>query len=201
MKERPILFSGAMVRAILDGRKTQTRRVITKWSGPKLPPGNGANQDGYCTVEDHTIAQKPWTADLIGRLIACPYGQPGDRLWVRETFGIGGGRTTHYYVYRAGDNDIAAHNDHPNDGWKPSIHMPRCASRILLEITDVRVQRLQDINEQDAEKEGAEPIGGLNRGPFRTGFYVLWDHINEARGYGWDKNPWVWVIEFRRITP
>lgn len=205
MKERPILFSDAMVRAILDGRKTQTRRVFfIRGADGKKHAITSQNEE---IVEIGGTFHYLSTAAMSGPY-PCPYGQPGDRLWVREAFmhldNRDGGR---HIKYRAGGPDFVFRVGFGDDDWRgdlkwtPSIHMRREYSRILIEITKVRVERLQDINEQDAEKEGAEPIGAINKGPFRVGFYVLWDRINEARGYGWDKNPWVWVIEFRRIEP
>lgn len=184
MKERPILFSGEMVRAILEGRKTMTRRVIKP-----QPAGE-------------------WAAP--GKT-ACPYGQPGDRLWVRETW-----RKTNWtdepnrgewrVFWRATEKE-----DSRNNGlWRPSIHMPRWASRILLEVVSVRVERVQDISEEDARAEGVEwqnerPcwVNYLDREDWsptaRDSFRTLWDSINAKRGYGWDANPWVWVVEFKKI--
>lgn len=228
-KERPILFSGAMVRAILDGTKTQTRRVIKH----NIVVPNGT----------------PYYADKVGA-VPCPYGAPGDWLWVRETWadvhplqaegrysqpgqaGIPGPPPVGYRtVYRAdGEYPPIWHNrgeGHPyrvlsttddlalkhfpqgvEFGWEPSIHMPRWASRITLEITGVRVERVQDISEADAKAEGApigyyerETLDGLEAVPTdrRGGFRALWDSINGQRGYGWQANPWVWVVEFRKV--
>ena len=145
-----------MVRAILDGRKTQTRRVVK----PK-PDDSGL-----------------WNNDK------CPYGKPGDRLWVRETFFVDGPRIQ----YRAD------HHGAPKETiWKPSIFMPRSASRILLEITDIRVERLHDISADDEKKEGIySPIHELL-------FWALWQKINGPES--WDANPWVWVITFKKIIP
>lgn len=189
MKERPILFSGPMVRAIMEGRKTQTRRVIN-------PPAPFVSTDEGLDVE--------WA---IGN-IHCPYGVPGDRLWMRET----------HYVQSAGYKDgsgtlILYRATEPNapNTWTPSIHMPRWASRITLEITDVRVQRVQEISKKDAKEEGIrylpeahswssdEEYQGLGRlmTPI-SAFAELWDSIN-AKKYSWASNPWVWAITFRRI--
>ena len=187
MKERPILFSGPMVRAILEGRKTQTRRVIK----PQPTSDHGLVFEG--------IAPGKFGAVSDGE-ITCPYGTIGDRLWVKETHHVrdagyvdGTGRDI---VYKADDEDFPY-------GWTPSIHMPRWASRINLEITGIRVERLQDISEEDAKAEGVGVHGGWNadeteygvnaRGPFSR----LWDSIN-AKRHPWASNPWVWVIEFRR---
>jgi len=182
IKERPILFSGPMVRAILDGRKTMTRRVI------KYPA---------VTVEhDRIIAGRfidPKTGCVDGQfdVIACPYGQPGDRLWVRETYNSCGGKP----FYRA-DGEL-----HPDWKWRPSIFMPRWASRITLEITAVRVERLKDITIEDAQAEGVTPLGVEGDGRrWRAAFRELWDSLNAKRGHGWGANPWVWVISFKRVA-
>jgi hypothetical protein len=197
-RERPILFSSEMVRAILDGRKTMTRRVI------KMVPGIlEANYKGDILPLPSLVEayKKAW-------LTACPYGQPGDRLWVRETWQhnpFGG------IVYRAGSGIVNC----DGRGWKPSIFMPRWASRITLEITAVRIERVQDITEEDAKKEGSRGyVGGEGPVPesvlavepgywhtrfFRDGFQFVWDSLNAKRGYGWDLNPFVWVLSFRKL--
>jgi len=175
LKERPILFSAPMVRAILDGRKTQTRRVVK-------PQPNADN----------------WTGK-------CRYGQRGDRLWVRETW--------QSLVIHDGlspsDIPVGADIQYPAtyDGWvskrRPSIHMPRWASRITLEITGIRVERLQDISENDAVAEGVEfwtPTVDVDPVPSpRPAYRLLWESINGAGS--WGLNPWVFVIEFKRVTP
>jgi hypothetical protein len=214
MKERPILFSAEMVRALLDGRKTQTRRVakLNAAGRVKLP---GSPHNWHCEDPDAALA--------------CPYGQPGDRLWVRETWqqfwkeeipaerysqqGRSGSPSrrpeTMRVVYRA-DGEISQHPEYGEAIWRPSIHMPRWASRILLEITNVRVERVQEISDLDARAEGLEAqasgCGWQVGDKFHSGhsvdcFSKLWDSINAARGFGWDVNPWVWVIEFRRAEP
>ena len=173
MKEYPIIFSGPMVRAILDGRKTQTRRVIKP-----QPKGE------FCRYGFHMPTQAIWT-DLT--VVSCPYGQPGDLLWVRETFAAAGDQS--WVEYRADcDSKVIR--------WRPSIHMPRSASRLTLRITDVRVQRVQEISEEDARAEGTTGLAGA-----MTGFPYLWESINAKRGYGWNTNPWVWAISFERIMP
>lgn len=192
---RPILFSGPMVRALLEGRKTQTRRIM------KTPPD---------TFED--------AASILS---ACPYGKSGERLWVRESHAIytdAHARDKGYEVilYRA---DAAAYwNMHPLDHieaefnplrdtcdyepkWTPSIHMPRWASRLTLEITGVRVERLNVISSADAEDEGVTLFGEDNRigdeTLYQAGFRKLWESIN---GEGsWAANPWVWVVEFKVV--
>lgn len=191
IRERPILFSAPMVRAILDGRKTQTRRVVKAeipswvkvWNGH-----NGAEHFFFDREEDDEAGMHWPPYDEKGLL--CPYGQPGDRLWVRESFS--------YYSHREGcwywaDGNIAAHDcERP---IRPSIHMPRWASRITLEVVSVRVERLQDISEQDAKAEGAEPAECCHA--HYHGFRKLWESINGAGS--WEANPWVWVVEFRRV--
>jgi hypothetical protein len=186
MKERPILLSGAMVRVLLDGRKTQTRRVA------KLP-------------RTHT-----------GNCMPCPYGDVGDRLWVRESLKFVDTPTTrHDHTVYAADGVRVLRDprlvDWACDGMAfgfansmPSIHMPRWASRITLEVTGVRVERLKDIREADARAEGVTIedrhmngyCAGAHWPPSIRAFAELWDGLNAARGYGWDANPWVWVVEF-----
>lgn len=162
--EHPILFSGQMVNAILTGKKTQTRRVIKPQS----------------LLDNHT---------RVDACYKCPYGAPGDLLWVRETFDV---RTV------AGDTVVFYRADCGSDGdgakWKPSIFMPRALSRISLKITDVRVERLQEMKREEAEAEG---IGDSPL--WRPAFKQLWDAINAKRGHSWDSNPWVWVIKFEVI--
>jgi hypothetical protein len=218
-KERPIIFSGPMVRAILNGRKTQTRRVIKPqpehkqihdWKGRRLYDG------------EHRLwwwTSQSWDLDFEMKKTLpyfCPYGRPGDKLWIREGFAYcpeaykAGG-----VIYRADSED-----DHVlSFEWRPSIHMPRRASWILLEITDGRIERVQEIAEEDAHAEGSY-LGDcpcranipkrdwFDKMYTQTGchihgleFKALWDSINKKRGYGWDVNPWVWVLMFRRIRP
>lgn len=209
MKERPILFNGAMVRAILEGRKTQTRRI---W---KMPRGLDWYVSGCMRGEETGDIHDP-KSNWWGHVeeMACPYGRPGERLWVRETWGYNPdfpgihGRA----CYRADPG-------HEYDGikWKPSIHMPRAACRLMLEITAVRVERLNDCSEEDALAEGvfkAGPSGKLpigqcvervtdgievvyiRRGMALDEYRELWNSINGAGA--WEANPWVWVVEFRR---
>jgi hypothetical protein len=191
MIERPILFSAPMVQAILDGTKTQTRRIIKP---------------------------EPETHHQISPL-DCRYGVPGDRLWVRETFAFIDNSdfdAESYYEYRADTDGKCFAGDWPGDEadnpnrpkWKPSIHMPRRASRITLHITGTRPERLQDISPGDAHAEappqctyrrdtldGEETVVMYQRDAFR----VLWEKINGARS--WDANPLVWVIQFKRVKP
>jgi len=210
---KPILFSTDMVRAILDDRKTETRRVVkpqppknTDYLEPEDVEGNGwlciSNFDGGEFKDgDH------WRK--------CPYGQVGGRLWVRETWmpETENGIKTGGIIYRATDKP---EKDGENPlRWRPSIHMPKSASRITLEITDIQIERVQDITEEGARAEGVSAIPyylpseipeknfayRLGLGAItRPRFARLWDSINEKRGYGWNSNPFVWVIKFRRIT-
>ena len=181
MTERPILFSGPMVVAILEGRKTQTRRVID-------PQPDCAESSVGCIGRS-----LPSVLAMRGGFffIRCRYGKPGDHLWVRETWHP---QKSHKgpVSYRATWKD-----ENPDEGWKPSIFMPRWASRITLEIVSVRVQRLHDITESDARAEGVE---GLCHPTFslRESYIVLWDMINKQK-HPWKSNPFVWKIEFRRI--
>jgi len=196
MKERPILFSAPMVRAILEGRKTMTRRVI------KNPDLIKEVCDGIPMFEDsfgnwHETATR------------CPYGQPGDRLWVRETFDYGLS-TKSGIAYRATskweDFEDGTPKDFDEIKWKPSIHMPRWASRLTDEITAIRVERLQDISEEDALAEGVERFtsGWKNYTDptvccqtARASFFTLWESINGPGS--WNANPLAWVIEFKMV--
>ena len=247
MKEKPILFQGDMIRAILEGRKTETRQIIKK------QPMKG---------------QKINTT--LREMNKCPYGQVGDRLWVRETFKVGAwrdqGQLRIAFDYRASPELVntpwcypSSSKEYTNqilkavleldkkgietvDGgpdriykweagksplnWKPSIFMPRWASRINLEITEIKVERVQDIGQRDVLNEGMTLLTKDNGRTYKFGmadsdglpgnddygwqwqewevdhkkaFFKLWDSINKKRGYSWDSNPWVWVIKFRRI--
>ncbi|HIE4749367.1 TPA: hypothetical protein ACXNE8_002696 [Pseudomonas aeruginosa] len=245
MKERPILFTGPMVRAIIEGRKTVTRRVM------KYQPHEDASVtvgNYNVTVVDRHGEQQPgpeafgaWWSDGERGCI-CPHGQPGDQLWVRETWTDVNMCGAPALAYRA-DEDIrdlmeepgflddrgAFNYDDPRvkpypfacwyaeldqARWRPSIHMPRWASRILLEVTAVRVERLQDISEEQAEAEGTQGCVPYCQSPYdsdgapacdcmnltyKESFQALWSSINGAAS--WDANPWVWVVEFKRVTP
>jgi hypothetical protein len=233
MTDRPILFSGEMVRAILDGRKTQTRRVmkVQPWPNATVEVGpyhphrmdrNGESQPGPATfgaIWDHQDIVNGGDAGL-----RCPYGKPGDQLWVRETW-----KPVPISAYRCSEgvqqtpnpqdtHEAAVYKagwDRSSGGvsWRPSIYMPRWASRITLRITDIRVERLQDISEDDARAEGVTPatepptaaalMTAVGRGawfmPHRGAFANIWNKIN-APG-AWDENPWVWAISFERVKP
>jgi len=182
MKERPILMSAPMVRALLAGTKTQTRRVV---KGRAL---DWLNESGF---------SPSFVAHPENHL--CPYGAPGDRLWVRETWAQNENQLSETsmdtsIVFRA-DGEARALDNGCEKAWRPSIHMPRWASRITLEINDVRVERLQEISEADALAEG---ITHSTLNDPRVEYRWLWESIN---GHGsWDANPWVWPITFRRIA-
>lgn len=201
MKERPILFSGPMIRAILASTKSQTRRIVKPQ--PDSRPGMECtrvlfkNRKGDVVLDEAAEAKEPRLCAIL-----CPYGQPGDRLWVRETHmnwwkldpanPEGPRLFSHVAAYAADGYELE-----PGERWIPSIHMLRAASRILLEITAVRVERLQDISEADALAEGVPHSLNLPGGRFaRENFEHLWWTIN---GDGsWESNPWVWVVEFER---
>lgn len=194
--ERPILFSAPMVRAILEGRKTQTRRVIKPQ--PVMGLSNCSNSPtGWAekTSEDHL-----WDCSCRIKIKPhkCPYGKPGERLWVREAFAVHPSQCT--TIYRADWAGSTALPDGDIIKWKPSIHMPRRASRITLEITDIRVERLQDITPDDAQAEGVSPVYCCAPCAYptltvRRPFYELWESIYGPES--WDQNPFVWVIEFK----
>lgn len=209
MKEMPILFSGEMVRAILEGRKIMTRRVI------KLGEIT-ANQ----VEKIKHVSGNEWRVcfPTTEHIIKCPWGQVGDGLWVRETWGavsknddpapldeckieyradLSAGCTDYPGGWPA--EDARGYDDAPK--WRPSIHMPRWTSRITLEITVVRVERVQDIPNDDTVKEGIVPPipAHINNGWCTTQFAKLWDSSYAKRGFGWSINPYVWVIKFKRV--
>ncbi|RYM47270.1 hypothetical protein [Serratia proteamaculans] len=201
MKERPVIFNGEMVRAILDGRKTQTRRALNWKRQPYTEMAERDDGSLWPWAEDGDRGGDIW--------FPCPFGEVGDRLWVRETWQGPLVDEEHFEDYRANADkfqtpefcEYAADggarpefcdlDDNAHQGWRPSIHMPRWASRTLLEITAVRVERLQDISEADAIAEGGTKHFNIDW------FGPLWASI-----YGvdsWNANPWVWVIEFKRV--
>lgn len=235
MRERPILLNGDMVSAVLNGSKTQTRRIM------KVQPES--NQFGLLRITDSTkrsdIGKYHWAeSNATGtharsELFSCPFGAVGDCLWVRETWADVNHEGCPAVAYRADDEvrDLSEDDGDEADPnlekywfanwypdlisgtegrWRPSIHMPRWASRIKLEITGVRVERLNSINEADAATEGVPPAGDLlpdypstyltPKGDFATAkvaFQRLWESIYGADS--WQANPWVWVIEFKRV--
>jgi len=201
MTDRPILFSAEMVRAILDGKKTQTRR---KMSVQPWPDALVTVEHYHPTVIDRHGDMQPgkeifgahWDDGECG--LRCRYGATGDQLWVRETW-AGHAPGIDYAA------DFAVICPPQAGPWRPSIHMPRWASRITLRITDIRVERLQDISEDDARAEGC-PYPAERAGRFvdrdetaKTWFKSLWNSIN-GRG-AWEENPWVWVVAFERVKP
>jgi hypothetical protein len=211
MKIRPIIFSGPMVRALLDGRKTQTRRIINLKTGDTFDEHAlvGAIQEWRPFYD--VVAQR-----IVGKeaaLVRCPYGLPGDLLYVREAFAYVGSTDPGYLVHRAdyptcalkhGFDRVPETIEETGARWKPSIHMPRQASRLTLEITEVRAERLLAISEDDAKAEGLHPYndywepwpmsGKAWRRP-QDAFRQLWQSINGPES--WDANPWVWVVNFR----
>lgn len=199
MKERPILFSTEMVKAILDGRKSQTRRIIKK-----QPHGAG----------DWIMQGINWLFPNVNPYInlKCPYGQPGDVLWVRETWSPIEFEDGMHFRYKAS----FVENNCLNPKWKPSIFMPKAASRLKIKVTNIRIERLQDITEEDAKAEGVEydytiedgrsyvnytkkPIDGKKIAELETArasYMSLWDSINGILSFR--QNPWIWVIEFEK---
>lgn len=238
MNIRPIIFSGAMVRALLEGRKTQTRRVVKDFDIVRI-----SDRAEFVGRSPYPLAQTDlggvaYVELADGRFVGipCPYGQPGDLLWMRETWFSDPHEESRWndadaIHYRATEPDWWRVRSH--GGWNPSIHMPRWASRITLLLTDVRVERVQEITTEDVWAEGVQipvtvegrplirlssnaagkiPASYLPKGRCFRGqppltedelalshFADLWDSINATRGYGWDENPWVWVIEFEVI--
>ncbi|APP85455.1 hypothetical protein [Xanthomonas hortorum] len=214
MKERPILFNGAMVRAILAGAKTQTRRAVKQ-----LADATGVKSVYQRPSGSFIGCHLPGDAGVgVTNPFPCPFGQPGDRLWVRETWmdlmgtsiehrDMETGKQTRYAYGSESPRGSASDEARKDFGlkWRPSIHMPRSACRLLLEITDVRVERLQAISEADAIAEGIErhdEDGITYYGPYGHGdarpdqaFRDIWT----STGGDWDANPWVWVISFKRI--
>ncbi|HBW0103381.1 TPA: hypothetical protein MEB29_000284 [Klebsiella aerogenes] len=241
MTERGMIFNGEMVRALLSGRKTQTRRIMKPQPEPCPRGGHWWPSNVFKTmlhIEEEMQNGKGGWGGLVGD--ACPFGDVGDRIWVRETWGavsheldedgriqpwtpdrpatvihempFGNGYYSGHAIYAADGDFTWGDDDGYEDGrscWKPSIHMPRAASRILLEITDVRVERLNAISEEDARAEGIidggclncgepEPCGCANPEPDATdAFAYLWQSIYGQEN--WNANPWVWVIEFKRV--
>jgi len=243
MRELPILLSAAMVRAILEGRKSQTRRAV------KVPHQNPLGQWESTTVggfDKHRVEHPDHAAlwhTRTGDTLICPYGQPGDRMWVRETWMPGYDHEADHedgpkvsVIYRAdnAEETVAApsyelaeqwqrkfsEDGHDAPPWRSSIHMPRWACRLVLEITDVRVERLQD-GDGDLDSESRYLAEGIHRIHHGDGAYYysafrdephpqnwthadsawreLWTSINGQAS--WDANPWVWVVHFKRIEP
>ena len=210
MKESPIPFKGDMVRAVLSGQKTQTRRPMKPI--PVYPDAfDGLRRE----IHDGQVHFWASGAELPAHKFRCPYGQPDDRLWVKETHA----RHPQFaeVAYRADGEefeDADGFTWHPK--WTPSIFMPRALCRIILEITDIRVERVQDITNDEAIAEGAYEVrkvgddiahatwtmDGLDwrYDTPREAFAATWDSLYAARGLGWDVNPWVWVVTFKRVV-
>lgn len=211
MKERGMIFNGEMVRAILDGRKTQTRRIVSERHLNLIDLGSkiGECYPLECGI-DHANSQSYYREH-------CPFGKPGDRIWVRETWAEAGAGAPELKLYRANyPAHVPSHYENVPSAedirWTPSIHMPRWASRILLEITDVRVERLNGISEAEAQAEGIDMealadsqdcydcIADHNmtgRPTTKGAFKYLWESIYGEEN--WQANPWVWVIEFKVV--
>jgi hypothetical protein len=221
-KDKPILFSGPMVRAILEGRKTQTRRIV---KGSPVRVTQFIGRDDKPTHE--FCLQLPHNR-VINKHVRCPFGQQGDRLWVRETWA----KNDKGIFFKADFSEATINAAPPDWKWKPSIHLKRSDARLTLEVTGVRVERLQDISEADAIAEGAMFTDYGKRcfhdwqgpgqcpsehhqqregwsmiptessddclGTARAAFGNLWDSINKDRA-PWESNPWVWVVEFKPI--
>lgn len=223
MKERPIVFAGREVRAMLDGRKTQARRVV-RW------PNAAVNADG-CVVMPPGVGTEQWwpcsRVDGDEKPLRCPYGTPGSKLWVRETFALEhlgeDGERVVYRIDRAarwvaeGETIHYLESSYKPARWTPAVQMPRRLSRLALDVTGVRVQRLQDISEDDACAEGLKVTGPtanqageviddrpgyLGHGSLwhdpRRAFETIWDSVN-GKSAQWSSNPWVWVLEFKRV--
>ncbi|HBX0680636.1 TPA: hypothetical protein GM640_26215 [Klebsiella pneumoniae] len=193
ISERGMIFNAEMVRALLDGRKTQTRRIIKDCTVGRDPISK------FIKIGKKFIGCYPEDVPELIRE-CCPYGVPGDRIWVRETWAEAGASAPDLKLYRANYPEHVPsiyENVPPAEEirWTPSIHMPRTASRILLEITDVRVERLRSMSQDDARAEGIIAASG----PMEAGlaFRELWDSIYGEES--WKANPWVWVIEFKRV--
>ncbi|WP_048271619.1 ASCH domain-containing protein [Klebsiella variicola] len=216
--ERGMIFNGEMVRAILDGRKTQTRRIMKPQPEPCPRGGHWWPSNVFKTmlhVEEEMQNGKGGWGGLVGD--ACPFGDVGDRIWVRETWAEAGASAPDLKLYRANYPEHVPsiyENVPPAEEirWTPSIHMPRTASRIQMEISDVRVERLNAISEEDAEAEGIDMEAlydsqdcydciadhNMTGRPTVTGaFKYLWESIYGEEG--WKSNPWVWVIEFKLV--
>lgn len=240
MRERPILFNAEMVRAVLSGAKTQTRRVVktVQLRGDHVGVRVVGSYPHVVELTDEGLMWRP-TGGMPAPVPyptperCSPYGVPGDRLWVREAYAIDDYRylpgcgslrerpadlDPRSLYYRA-DGDCCAQipecqcqsgvGGRRARFWRSARYMPRWASRILLEVTDVRIERVQDISEADARAEGTSLTaiaGTVNGQPaelhpmsHKQAFGWLWDSINEKRGLGWNANPWVWIVEFERV--
>jgi hypothetical protein len=177
MKEHPIIFSTPMVQAILEGRKTMTRRIIKPQPSIDDFYAQVGSSNGVPAINDYDSK----------RVIKCPFGQPGNLLYVRETYCL---IPPNYICYKASNINVTVKT------WKPSIHMPKSYARIWLKVVNVRVERLQDISSDDARKGGIKEEDSV-MGDFRPGFLKIWDKIYGPES--WNENPWVWVVEFEMV--
>lgn len=203
MEEKPIIFSRLMIRAILEDKKTMTRRICREAIdefGSIAGNVHPARESGWIAWWPGNVSEEK-TKMLYKEGFDCLYGQPGDKLWVRETACLSLSKGPHlknFISYQADNEKLN------NPIWTPSIFMPRWASRITLEITGVKVERLRDISDKDIEREGiiGDFVPDVNANDPRSAkiyFMELWDSLNAKRGYGWDLNPWVWCIAFKRV--
>lgn len=202
MKERGMIFNAEMVRAILDGRKTQTRRIMKNQPAGDYPETPALIRNVGTGFQWHGLYGE-------SSIFNCPLGSIGERIWVRETFRVHSRATdVATLVYRASVRNSWTEQTHrvpvsvcnkpaTPEKWTPSIHMPRWASRLLLEITDVRVERLNNISECDAKAEGGPTECTLIGDKYFPGFRSLWKSIYGEES--WAANPWVWVIKFKRV--
>lgn len=189
VKERPIIFSSEMVRAILNNQKIITRRAIKNAYGAFWDHAGYYPKEHFLGVFRFYFKDSDGLADLSPEF-HCPYGQKGEHLWIKETWGL------HYgFVYKA-DNKSCL----PSGGWKSPLFMPRKAARIILEIINVRIEKLQDIRPEDLQQEGIK-IDINDEVWTMDNFIKLWDSLNAKHGYGWQANPWVWVIQFKKAKP
>ena len=193
MRKRPVLMHARSIKGIMEGRKSQTRRIVKP-----QPPERWTQHEFTAPDMVRWAYQLP---SLDWHTVKCPYGQPGDRLWVRETWCLGG-EDGKKVLYRATEGSDA-------DCWRPSIHMPRWASRLTLEVANVRVERVQDISYSGITREGVIPelrpgldvsidgeLSDMGLSAVRDQFKRLWDDTN-GKG-AWDRNDWVWVVEFKK---
>ncbi len=226
MKETGFVAYQHEVKAILEGRQTMFRRVAKPFKVHRTASSLSV-QGGVSSMADNAFEVKYYNEHGPSPT-SCPYGQVGDRLWVRETWAPVYASYSHEYptegyyfewepdmhgalekdapqletYYRAdGEGKYPAEIDGGEIHWKPSIFMPRWASRITLEITGVKVERIQDISESDVEREGTPMVAPRPSGVDRVDFAYLWDSINAKRGYGWDVNPWDWALTFKVVAP
>ncbi len=220
MRDIPILFSTPMVQAILDLRKNMTRR-LNNLEEINQEPERWSFKGLDFNFSKGILVAEFYDGHGRGRSIKCPW-QPGNLLWVRETwqcvkYDSMDGDLSYGVEFKDGARKYFEFDDNERyhqfgkfafkEGWQPSIYLPKEAARIWLEVTNVRVERLQELTEEDAIKEGVLSLGDPSAesnwgiGFAKACFRKLWDSLNAKRGYGWDPNPWVWVISFKKVTP